>query len=85
MNCRLQVSPSDLEAVLCASPLIADAGVIGIHDSEAETELPRAFIVPADENLVHLCKDGSKPDTRLLELAQQIQIWTEERMANYKW
>ena len=65
--------------------MVADAGVIGIVDAAAETELSRAFIVPADETLAKLCKAASKSDPRLTELAEHIKVWTEERTASYKW
>jgi acyl-CoA synthetase (AMP-forming)/AMP-acid ligase II len=40
----LQVAPAELEAVLLANPLIADAAVIPVPDTDAG-EVPKAFIV----------------------------------------
>ncbi len=40
----LQVAPAELEAVLLANPLIADAAVIPVPDADAG-EIPKAFIV----------------------------------------
>ena len=45
-----QVPPAELEAVLLASPRIADAAVIGVYD-EAGDEVPKAFVVRADATL----------------------------------
>ena len=42
--CVVQVSPAWLEGILLTHPLIADAAVVGIPDTEAG-ELPRAFVV----------------------------------------
>ncbi|MFB9905178.1 AMP-binding protein [Allokutzneria oryzae] len=39
-----QVPPAELEALLLTHPLIADAAVIGVRDSEGE-EVPKAFVV----------------------------------------
>ncbi|MEU5761170.1 AMP-binding protein [Nocardia sp. NPDC047648] len=40
-----QVAPAELEAVLLTHPDIADAGVIGVKDTDGE-EIPKAFVVP---------------------------------------
>jgi acyl-CoA synthetase (AMP-forming)/AMP-acid ligase II len=41
-----QVAPAELEAVLLASPDVADAAVIGIYDEKGD-EVPKAFVVRA--------------------------------------
>lgn len=59
--------------------------MISIFDEEAETELPRAYVVPAREDDHARCEAASKADTNLTSLAQHVKSWTEERTANYKW
>ena len=39
-----QVAPAELEALLLTHPKIADAAVVGAHDSEGQ-EIPKAFVV----------------------------------------
>ena len=41
-----QVAPAELEAVLLASPDVADAAVIGVNDERGD-EVPKAFVVQA--------------------------------------
>jgi len=73
-----QVAPAELEAVLCSSDSVADAGVIGIYDKSEATEWPRAFVVPRDTSKLK--------DRKALEvLAQEIKEYTEKKMAKYKW
>ena len=43
--------PAELEALLLTHPAVADAGVIGIPDTEAG-ELPKAFIVKKPQHTV---------------------------------
>ncbi|KAH7329516.1 hypothetical protein B0I35DRAFT_46595 [Stachybotrys elegans] len=71
-----QVAPAELEAILCASEDVADAGVIGIHDKDDQTELPRAFVVPAGK------ADGPE---KLKELAHKLRVLVETHTARYKW
>ncbi|KAK0726856.1 hypothetical protein B0T26DRAFT_737735 [Lasiosphaeria miniovina] len=75
-----QVAPAELEAVLCSSESVADAGVIGIYDESEATEWPRAFVVPSAAVL-------SKPDRQqaLAQLAQEVKKLVEERTTKYKW
>ncbi|KAK4170051.1 putative acyl-CoA synthetase /AMP-acid ligase II [Cladorrhinum sp. PSN259] len=73
-----QVAPAELEAVLCSSEAVGDAGVIGIYDKDEATEWPRAFVVPRSgkENM-------SRAD--LEKLAVQLKELVEKRTAKYKW
>ena len=41
-----QVAPAELEAVLLASPDVADAAVIGVYDERGD-EIPKAYVVRA--------------------------------------
>lgn len=77
-----QVSPSELEGVLCASPLVADAGVVSVFDAAQATELPRAYIVPADGNLLAQETEGMPA---LQRLAHEVKQWVESNTAHYKW
>ncbi|KAK5678413.1 hypothetical protein LTS10_008856 [Elasticomyces elasticus] len=67
-----QVAPAELEGLLLDSPLVQDVAVIGVHDEEQHTELPRAYIVPAE---------GHKPSEKL---GEEIVAWLDERVAYYK-
>ncbi|KAK3987168.1 putative acyl-CoA synthetase /AMP-acid ligase II [Cladorrhinum sp. PSN332] len=73
-----QVAPAELEAVLCSSEAVGDAGVVGIYDKDEATEWPRAFVVPRSgkENM-------SRAD--LDKLALQLKELVEKRTAKYKW
>lgn len=75
-----QVAPAELEAVLCSSDLVADAGVIGIYDESEATEWPRAFVVPRRAELVE-----ARDRKGLEELAAGLKALVEERTAKYKW
>ena len=83
----LQVSPADLEAVLCGSPHIDDAGVTAIYDAATVSEYPRAYIVPKDQALIELCRKATNGSLspELAKLSQEVKDWTEPRMAKYKW
>ena len=73
-----QVAPAELEAVLCSSEAVADAGVIGIYDKSEATEWPRAFVVPR----------AGKANMSLADLeglAGQLKALVETRTAKYKW
>jgi acyl-CoA synthetase (AMP-forming)/AMP-acid ligase II len=73
-----QVAPAELEAVLCSSEAVADAGVIGIYDKSEATEWPRAFVVPRAGK-----QNMSRAD--LEKLAGQLKTLVESRTAKYKW
>lgn len=75
-----QVAPAELEAVLCSSDLVADAGVIGVYDNSEATEWPRAFVVPQRGDLVQ-----NKDRQGLEELAASLKALVEKRTAKYKW
>lgn len=75
-----QVAPAELEAVLCSSESVADAGVIGIYDASQATEWPRAYVVPRDPELV---KNGDRAG--LERLAGELRQLVEKRTARYKW
>ncbi|PKS04927.1 hypothetical protein jhhlp_008293 [Lomentospora prolificans] len=70
-----QVAPAELEAILCSSEDVADAGVVGIYDNNEATEWPRAFVVPRKQA-------GEK---ELEDLAQKLAKLVEARTAKYKW
>lgn len=75
-----QVAPAELEAVLCSSDLVADAGVIGIYDKSEATEWPRAYVVPQRVDLVK-----NQDRQGLEELAATLKALVEKRTAKYKW
>jgi acyl-CoA synthetase (AMP-forming)/AMP-acid ligase II len=70
-----QVAPAELEAVLCSSELVADAGVIGVYDASEATEWPRAYVVARNK--------GTREE--LEKLAQELRKLVEKRAARYKW
>ena len=67
-----QVPPAELEGILSAHPHVNDVAVIGIYDKEQATELPRAYIVPANG----LGKDEKE--------AQEIIKWMNQKVASHK-
>ncbi|KAK0725982.1 hypothetical protein B0H67DRAFT_482333, partial [Lasiosphaeris hirsuta] len=71
-----QVAPAELEAVLCSSESVADAGVIGVYDKSEATEWPRAFVVP---------RQVGKTRAELEVLAAELKALVEERTTKYKW
>lgn len=75
-----QVAPAELEAVLDSSDAVADAGVIGIHDSSEATEWPRAFVVPQNMDLIK-----NRDRKGLEKLAAELKELVEKRTARYKW
>ncbi|KAK3396257.1 acetyl-CoA synthetase-like protein [Sordaria brevicollis] len=73
-----QVAPAELEAVLCSSPSVADAGVVGVYDESEATEWPRAYVVPR--------KTEALEDKKELEkLAHELRHLVEKKTAKYKW
>ncbi|KAF4981971.1 hypothetical protein FZEAL_2317 [Fusarium zealandicum] len=71
-----QVAPAELEAILCGSEHVADAGVVGVHDASEATEWPRAYVVAADQ---------TKTEADLKILAQDLKALVESHAARYKW
>jgi acyl-coenzyme A synthetase/AMP-(fatty) acid ligase len=67
-----QVPPAELEGVLSANPKIADVAVVGIWKEEAQTEVPRAYVV---------LQAGH---TASEELGTEISKWLEAKVAHYK-
>ncbi|TGO69394.1 hypothetical protein BOTNAR_0011g00090 [Botryotinia narcissicola] len=67
-----QVAPPEIESVLLSHPLIVDAAVIGIKGSDADGEIPRAYVVkrPGEES-----KGLDEKD---------VKKWCGERLARYK-
>ncbi|KAJ3468106.1 hypothetical protein MRS44_002171 [Fusarium solani] len=71
-----QVAPAELEAILCSSDAVADAGVVGVHDANEATEWPRAYVVAADQ---------TKSEADLKILAQELKSMVESHAARFKW
>lgn len=70
-----QVPPAELEAILCSSDEVADAGVVALYDADEATEWPRAYVVAAEK----------KTEPELRALAFRLRDVVEERTARYKW
>jgi acyl-coenzyme A synthetase/AMP-(fatty) acid ligase len=70
-----QVPPADLEATLLNHPDIADAGVVGIYSDEQATELPRAYVVPANKEM---------GESERKEFARGVIEWVAEWVGNHK-
>ena len=66
-----QVAPAELEGKLMDHPGINDVAVIGVQDEEQHTEVPRAYVVPADGK-------NSEND------AEEIVKWLGSKVANHK-
>ncbi|KAK0726471.1 hypothetical protein B0T21DRAFT_336830 [Apiosordaria backusii] len=64
-----QVAPAELEALLISHPKILDAAVIGVDDEKEETEVPRAYVVVADQKGI---------------TGQEIQEWVAKQVSNHK-
>lgn len=70
------VPPAELEAVLPLHPGVADAGVVGVYSDEEGTELPLAYIVPKDADLL---KGGDQEAFK-----RSVQDFLKDRVASYK-
>ena len=80
-----QVSPAELEDVLCGCPLIADAGVTSIYVDTDASEWPKAYVVPNSAELVDAITSGSQQYASIVqEFSDKIKAYTEERLIDYK-
>ncbi|KAF2772343.1 4-coumarate-CoA ligase-like protein [Teratosphaeria nubilosa] len=68
-----QVAAAELEGKLMVHPLVNDVAIIGVHDADNHTEVPRAYVVHS----AGVGKASSKD-------ADDIVKWTSERVANHK-
>lgn len=67
-----QVPPAELEGLLHAHPNVNDVAVIGVYDKDQATEIPRAYVVPA--NGLGAAEEDAK----------HIEEWLSERVAHHK-
>jgi acyl-coenzyme A synthetase/AMP-(fatty) acid ligase len=67
-----QVPPAELEGILVSHPNVNDVAVIGVYDESQASELPRAYVVPANG-----LGNGEKE-------ANEIVEWLNKRVANHK-
>jgi 4-coumarate--CoA ligase len=67
-----QVAPAQLEGLLLGHPAVNDVAVIGVYSEQRATELPRAYIVPAQG-----VKTGKK-------LEGEVSEWLNGRVAPHK-
>jgi acyl-coenzyme A synthetase/AMP-(fatty) acid ligase len=75
------VPPAELEALLLTHSKVADAAVIGVYSDKMATELPRAYIVPA-QNLGPLAKMSDK---RRTAISHEVFEYVKDKAANHKW
>ena len=67
-----QVPPAELEGLLASHPNIDDVAVLGIYNKDQATEVPRAYVVPAQ---------GVRGDK---QTADDIVAWLAAKVANHK-
>ncbi|KAK0484057.1 AMP binding protein [Armillaria novae-zelandiae] len=69
--------PAELESVLLGHPDVADAAVIGVYDASQATELPRAYIVPANP-------DRTKTNGLRVSFESEVAKWMATKVAHHK-
>ncbi|OAL01327.1 acetyl-CoA synthetase-like protein [Phaeosphaeriaceae sp. SRC1lsM3a] len=69
-----QVPPAELEGKLMESELVDDVAVIGVNDEQQHTEVPRAYIVVAQD------KRSNAGESE----ARAIVDWMSKKVANHK-
>lgn len=69
-----QVAPAELEGYLVSHSKVADACVVGVQDEEKATELPRAYLVKAD-NAKNIGDSA---------LEKEIKDWINGKVASHK-
>ncbi|KAF2857263.1 acetyl-CoA synthetase-like protein [Piedraia hortae CBS 480.64] len=67
-----QVPPAELEGLLFSHPKVNDAAVVGVWREDLASEVPLAYIVPAQ---------GASPSPAL---AKNISDWLDQRVAQHK-
>jgi acyl-CoA synthetase (AMP-forming)/AMP-acid ligase II len=67
-----QVAPAQLESLLHVHPAVSDVAVIGVYSKDRATELPRAYVVPAQ---------GYTGDQKL---EKELSTWLHAKVAPYK-
>ncbi|KAJ4177674.1 hypothetical protein NW767_015054 [Fusarium falciforme] len=67
-----QIAPAELEDILHGHPAVADCAVVGVPEGQVGSELPRAFVKPADS-----VQEGPK-------LAEELQAHVNGKVAHYK-
>ncbi|EAU82590.1 AMP binding protein [Coprinopsis cinerea okayama7 len=72
-----QIAPAELESVLMENPEVGDVGVIGIMDVYSGNELPRAYVRPANADIL-------KSPTLKKAFELRLAKWFEGHVSNYK-
>ncbi|KAF2741498.1 amp dependent CoA ligase [Polyplosphaeria fusca] len=73
----LQIAPSELEDLLVQHPLVIDAAVCAIYDSDQATEVPLAYIALAKPQ-------HSLPASQINGILEEIRHWYDKQVAGYK-
>ncbi|KAJ3896403.1 AMP binding protein [Lentinula edodes] len=72
------VPPAELESVLITHPEVADAAVIGVHNENDMTELPRAYVVHTQP-----AKISTSESKKSFE--KSVAKWMESKVARHKY